>query len=156
SDECRRAFNLERVPAIEISHRRIIRILLAIRLPDCGAEFKSDQLKILSREEFLDLRNSQAMFLDMEQQIAALAGGIEIVVPGEVLHRRMQQLLPAAADVGGGWMEAALCDEAARRDDVGAAKLAVKSNAHHAARPRQLTKQPPAVHRIGEMVQHAA
>ena len=71
-------------------------------------------------------------------------------------ERRVEQILPAAADVGGRGRVAALGDEGARRHHVAAAELAVKAEMHDAARPQQREQDAPAFERIGHVMQHAA
>src|SRR5690242_6947475 len=96
------------------------------------------------------------MFLDMEHEIAALAGRMKVMVLRQTLHRRTQQLLAAAANIGRRRLKSALGDKTAGGNDLRATELAVETNAHDAARPRQLAEPPPTFHRIGEVVQHAA
>ena len=71
-------------------------------------------------------------------------------------QRRCQQLLAAAADIGCGRVKATLGDELAGGDNIGAAELAVQSDAHQSARPQQREQLAPAGRRIGQMMQHAA
>ena len=69
--------------------------------------------------------------------------------------RRVEQVLPAAADLGRGCAIAAFGDEGARRRQVAAAEFAVKAEMHDAARPQQRQQDAPAFDRIGHVMQHA-
>src|SRR5262245_46289834 len=151
-----RPFGLERVPAIEIAHEMVAAENVPITLHRLRGKFETDEFQIVLRDEGLDLRNRQPTLLDMKQQVAALAGAEEIAGLGNALERRVQQLLPAAADVVRGRVVALLANEGAGGNDLTACELAVEAHPHEAARPQQRQQNAPARHRIREVMQYPA
>src|SRR5262249_29348326 len=143
-----RPFGLERVPAIEVAHETVAAENVAITLHQLGGKFKTDELQAVLADEGLDLRNRQPALLDMKQQVAALAGAEEIVGFGNAVERRVEQVLPAAADVVRGGAVALLENEGAGGHDVTACELAVEAHMHEAARPQQPQQDAPACYRI--------
>src|SRR5262245_4066800 len=132
-----RPFGLERVPTIEIAHETVATENIAIMLHDRRREFETDEFQIVLDDEGLDLRKRQPALLDMKQQVAALAGAEEIAGLGNAVERRVEQVLPAAADVVRGGAIALLENEGAGSNDVTACELAVEAHMHEAARPQQ-------------------
>src|SRR5262249_42997925 len=149
-----RPFGLERVPAIEIAHEMIATENVPITLHRLRGKFETDEFQVVLDDEGLNVWNRQPVFLDMEQQVAALAGAEEIAGLGNVLERRVQQVLPAAADVVRGRAIALLENEGAGGNDPTACELAVEAHAHEAARPQQSEQDAPACHRFRKMMQY--
>src|SRR5262249_28662668 len=75
---------------------------------------------------------------------------------GNAVERRVEQVLPAAADVVRGGAIALLANEGARGNDVTACELAVKAHTHEAARPQQSQQDAPARHRFRKVMQYPA
>src|SRR5580704_9231692 len=76
--EGRRRLRLERVPAIEVKHRRAFResrreLLLGRRI-----QYEAGELQAVIRQERFDLRQRHLMFLDVKDQVATFVGGEEI------------------------------------------------------------------------------
>src|SRR5262249_16135642 len=94
--------------------------------------------------------------LDMEQQVAALAGAEEIAEFGNAAERRVQQLLPAAANVVRSRAIALRENEGAGGNDLTACELAVEGHTHEAARPQQPQQDAPTCHRFGKVMQYPA
>ena len=95
-------FGLHRVPAVEVAHRPAgLGEQRAVALQRGRVEFEADEAQALPGDEVLDGRDGQAAFLHVEQQVAAFAGAEEIVEARQAAQRRVEQILPAAADVGG-------------------------------------------------------
>src|SRR5262249_62212873 len=117
AEERVRVFGLKGMPAIEIAHETLATENVPILLHDSRREFEADEVQVVLDDEGLNVWNRQPVFLDMEQQIAALAGAEEIAESGNAAERRVQQVLPAAADVLPGRAIALLEDEGAGGDD---------------------------------------
>src|SRR5262249_44220887 len=81
-----RPFGLERVPAIEIAHEMIATENVPITLHRLRGKFETDEFQVVLDDKGLNVWNRQPVFLDMEQQIAALAGAEEIAGLGNVLE----------------------------------------------------------------------
>src|SRR3972149_2986482 len=92
-----RPFMLKCIPAIQVRHRPIAGKTSAIGLLRFRVQFKSDETEIPRGQEFLDLRNGQAMLLKRTQEIAAFADAEKIVVPGD----SGREVVPGLRD--GGW-----------------------------------------------------
>src|SRR5439155_13282665 len=101
------------IPTVEIAHQMITAEQAAIMLHEARRKFKTDEAQIVLGEEGFDLRNRQTMLLDVEQEIAALAGAEEIPGLGDAVKRRIQEVLPAAANVFHGRAVASVSDELA-------------------------------------------
>src|SRR5947209_6838609 len=129
---------------------------MAIVLHEPRRKFKTDEVQIVLGEEGLDLRNRQTMLLDVEQEIAAFAGAEEIPGLGDALERRIQEVLPAAANVFHSRAVASVSDELAAGDDVMPRELTIESHMHETARPQQAEQRAPARQWIREMMQHSA
>src|SRR5262249_20923772 len=149
-----RPFGLERVPAIEIAHEMVAAENVPITLHPLRGKFETDEFQVVLDDEELDLRNRQPALLDMKQQVAALAGAEEIAGLGNVLERRVQQVLPATPNVIRGGAIAVLENEGAGGNDPTACELAVEAHAHEAARPQQSEQDAPACHRFRKMMQY--
>src|SRR5262249_20383268 len=107
-------------------------------------------------DEVFDARKRQPPLLDVEQQIAALAGAEEIPGLGNGLKLRVQQVLPAAADIIRGQAVALLENEGAGGDDVTPRELAIESHMHEATRTQQREQRAPARWWIRKVVQNPA
>src|SRR5262249_10212549 len=92
----------------------------------------------------------------MEQQVAALAGAEEIAELGDAAERRVQQLLPAAADVVRGRAIALRENEGAGGNDLSACEVAVEGHTHKAAPPQQRPHGAPSRHPNPEVMQYPA
>src|SRR5262249_39089541 len=121
-----RLFGLQGMPAIEIAHETIAAENVPIMLHDPRREFETDEFQVALDDEGLDVRNRQPAFLDMEQQVAALAGAEEVAEFGNAAERRVQQLLPAAADVVRGRAIASRENEGAGGNDLTACRHPVE------------------------------
>src|SRR5262245_39453730 len=82
-----RLFGLQGMPAIEIAHETVAAENAPIMLHDSRREFETDEFQVALDDEGLDVRNRQPAFLDMKQQVAALAGTEEIAGLGNALER---------------------------------------------------------------------
>src|SRR5262245_50513445 len=87
------------MPAVEVARETVAAENVPIMLHDRRREFETDECQLILDDERLDVRNREPAFLDMKQQVAALAGAEEIAGLGNAVERRVQQILPAAADV---------------------------------------------------------
>src|SRR4051812_17250262 len=127
------------MPALEIGSGLIFRKAFSILTRRLSG--KTDERDIALAQEAGDLRDSELMLLHMKQQIAALAGGEEVRIVGNVLQRRAvrasQQLLATAADVVGAAAVAALRNKRPRGPNVGARQYAIEPDVHEAARAQQ-------------------
>src|SRR5215831_919083 len=139
-----RPFGLECVPAIEVTRETVAIENVPIMLHDRRREFETDECQVILDDERLDVRNREPAFLDMKQQIPALAGAEEIAGLGNAVERRVEQVLPRAADVLRGRAIALRGDEIAGGNDSTACQLAVEAHAHEAARPQQRQQGAPA------------
>src|SRR5262245_15042859 len=144
------------MPAIEVAHETLATENVPILLHDSRREFEADEVQVVLDDEGLNVWNRQPAFLDMEQQIAALAGAEEIAGLGNAVERRVEQVLPAAADVVRGGAIALLANEGARGNDVTACELAIEAHPHEAARPQQRQQNAPARDRIRKVMQYPA
>src|SRR5213080_4343149 len=129
---------------------------MAIVLHEPRRKFKTDEVQIVPGEEGFDLRNRQTMLLDVEQEIAALAGAEEIPGLGDALERRIQEFLPAAANIVHRGAVASLRDELARGGNVMPSELTIESHMHETARAQERKQRAPARQRICEMMQYPA
>src|SRR5262245_57241001 len=109
------------MPAVEVGHGGIACKSGAVEVPHRRIDHEADEGQAVRGQEGLDVRNAELMLLDVEDEIAAGAGRIEIPEPGDLLERfrvvERHKLLTAAADVVGGMPKPALCDELARQSD---------------------------------------
>ena len=85
--ECVRILLLVGVPVVEIGAGGIVRELQTISQQHVGIMVKAKQLESVVGEESLDLWEREPMLLDMEQEIAATAGGIEIAARDDCSDR---------------------------------------------------------------------
>src|SRR6185312_721654 len=88
---------------------------------------------------------------------AAFGRHVEVAAQREPRERVValaEQRLPAAAYVVARRTIAALRDEGARGDDIGARALAVKTDEHPPPRHEHLAQRAQALDRVREMVQH--
>src|SRR5262249_20498269 len=137
-------FGLERMPTIEVAHETIAPENIPIMLHDPRREFETDEFQIVLDDEGFDVRNRQPPLLDVEQQIAALAGAEEITGLGNGLKLRVQQVLPAAAGIVRRRAVALLENEVAGGDDVTPCEPATDFHMHEAARTQQREQRAPA------------
>src|SRR5262249_56180190 len=72
-----RPFGLECVPAIEVARETVAAENVPIMLHDRRREFETDECQVILDDERLDVRDREPAFLDMNQQVAALAGAEE-------------------------------------------------------------------------------
>src|SRR5262249_58481162 len=119
-------------------------------------KFETEELQVVLADEGLGRGNGQPPLLDMKQQVAALAGAEEIVGLGNAVERRVEQVLPAAADIVRGGAVALLTNEGADGHDVTACEFAVEAHMHEAARPQQPQQDAPARRRIRQVKQYPA
>src|SRR5262245_1343253 len=96
------------------------------------------------------------MLLDVEQEIAALAGAEEIPGLGNALERRAQEVLPAPANVLHGRAVTLLGDELAGGSDVMPSELTIESHMHEPPWPQQGKQRAPARQGIREVMQNPA
>src|SRR5262249_61334438 len=87
------------MPAIEVARETVAAENVPIMLHDRRREFETDECQAILDDERLDVRNREPAFLDMKQQVAAFAGAEEIARLGNAVERRVQQVLPATADL---------------------------------------------------------
>src|ERR1051326_1767486 len=103
---------LELVPGIEIGHAAVVGKACAVTQRDRAIDLETKQAKPVGGEKRSDLRQRQAMLLNMEQQIATSARRIEIGRTGERGKRRTltggKDCLPCAANLVGAVAEAVL------------------------------------------------
>src|SRR6266498_2698632 len=119
-----RPFGLECMPAIEVARETVAAENVPIMLHDRRREFETDECQVILDNERLDIRNREPAFLDMKQQVAALAGAEEIAGLGNAVERRVQQVLPATANVLRGRAIALRGDETAGGGDSAARQFA--------------------------------
>src|SRR3979490_2994166 len=96
-------FAFEPVPAIEIDHGGVLGIFRRVCTEHPRIELPAQQMELLGRQEGRDLRKRVLIFLDVEQEVAAIAGRVEIArrddgLAGRAIRKR-KNLLPAAPDV---------------------------------------------------------
>src|SRR5438128_213071 len=144
------------IPTVEIAHQMITAEQAAIMLHEPRRKFKTDEAQIVLGEEGFDLRNRQTMLLDVEQEIAALAGAEEIPGLGDAVKRRIQEVLPAAANVFHGRAVASVSDELAAGGNVMPSELTIQSHMHETSRAQERKQRAPACQRIREMMQYPA
>src|SRR5262249_29725142 len=127
------------MPAIEVARETVASENVPIMLHNRRREFETDERQAILDDERLDVRNREPAFLDVKQQVAALAGAEEIAGLGNAVERRVQQVLPATADVLRGRAIALRGDEAAGGDDSAACQPPVEGHVPEAAgrQPRQ-------------------
>src|SRR5439155_3273768 len=106
------------IPTIEVAHQMITAEQAAIMLHEPRRKFKTDEVQIVLGEEGFNLRNRQTMLLDVEQEIAALAGAEKIPGLGNSLKSRVQEVLATAANIVHRAAVALLRDELARGGNV--------------------------------------
>src|SRR5262245_17138300 len=91
------------MPMIKIGAGGIVRELHAISQQHVGILIEAEQFKSTVVDEIFDLRKRESMLLDMEQEIAAIACGVEIGAPRDGSGRRClverKDVLPVASDV---------------------------------------------------------
>src|SRR5262245_30297057 len=149
--------SLVAVPAVELAviWKLALDLMLGARV-----DHEPNKVEAVVGEECFDLRDGQAVLLDVEAQVAAAAHVVEIrrlPEPADIAVLGFgNKLLTEAADVSGARAIAALGDQAAHVDDMLAAERAVEAEIHEPARPQQLEQNAPARERIVEVVQHAA
>src|SRR5438876_10328910 len=144
------------MPTIEIAHQMITAEQAAIMLHEPRRKFKTDEAQIIPSEKGFDLRNRQTMLLDVEQEIAALAGAEKIPGLGNSLKGRVQEVLATAANIVHRAAVALLRDELARGGNVMPSELTIESHMHETARPQQAEQRAPARQWIRQMMQHSA
>ena len=89
------------VPAVEIGHRPAsLREECPVLTGDRRAEFEAKKTQPVLRDKRLDCGKAESAFLHMKQQITTFAGTEKIGEAGEAGERRLQDLLPAATDIG--------------------------------------------------------
>ena len=148
------------MPVGQIGQRAVLGKASPITRRGIGVRpFEADELQIELANEPGDLRQGEALLLDMEDEIAAGAQAVEILAAGhpheERIVRSCQDGGAAGAYAFGRRREAPRRDELAGANDVPARDLAVETDAHHAARAQQRAKDSPAGHRVLEVMQHA-
>lgn len=80
---------LEFMPVVEAGHARVIRIGVKVLLPGAReAVFKTQEFEVEAGENFFDLRQREAMLLDVKQQVAA-QGQIEEIATLRHWSRRV-------------------------------------------------------------------
>ncbi len=129
-------FAFEPVPAMEIDHGGILGIFRRVSTEHPRIELKAEELQLLGRQQGRDLRNRVLIFLNVEQQVAAIAGRVEIArrddgLAGRAVGKR-KNLLPAAPDVVRAGATTSCRDGGARRIDVLARGAAVEAEHHDA------------------------
>ena len=80
---------LEFVPVIEVGAGGIVRKLFAIARRHGYFELEADEFKPVGGEKILDLGDRETVFLDVEQEVAAIAGAVEIGSPDDGPFRRL-------------------------------------------------------------------
>src|SRR5262249_12864163 len=124
-------------PVIEPQHAGIVGKPLPIGGGNRARQLEADQSKPKPAEQGLDLRDGEAMLLDVEQHVAALAHAEEIVELLEASKLTTQQGLPGLADAPRRRRITALGAKRAPRNDVAAGELAIETDRHQAGRPQQ-------------------
>src|SRR6516162_6147218 len=145
---------LERMPSLKIMHELAENIL--VPMLHLSSEFKPNEAQVIFGDEGLNLRNGRSGFLNMEQQITALAGGEKIARLRGLFEGRAQQLLPAAANVFRRWLKALLRNKSPGGDNMSPRELAVEADSNETARPEQRQQRSPARKRVGKVVQYPA
>src|SRR5262249_59817136 len=72
-----RPFGLECMPAIEVARETVAAENVPIMLHDRRREFETDECQMILGDERLHVWNREPAFLDVKQQVAALAGAEE-------------------------------------------------------------------------------
>src|SRR6185312_1280736 len=73
ADEGLRMRRLEGVPMAEVGHGAVLGKHRCIAPPHRGGDLEAEEFEIVPRQHGFDLRQVEAVFLHMEQQIAAFA-----------------------------------------------------------------------------------
>src|SRR5262249_11836365 len=84
-----RPFGLECMPAIEVARETVAAENVPIMLHDRRREFETDECQMILGDERLHVWNREPAFLDVKQQVAALAGAEEIAGLGNAVERRV-------------------------------------------------------------------
>src|SRR5215831_20546106 len=85
--EDQRVVGLERAPAIEIDHRRVVRKPRLVQLLHRRVCLEADEGQSALGEKRLDVLDLELMLLDVKQQIAAIADRVEVAEPRDGLQR---------------------------------------------------------------------
>jgi hypothetical protein len=144
---------------IEIGHRPVGRETRRIELRRTEIHLEAEERQPVRRKKLPDRRQGHAVLLHVKQQVAAFAGGEEVIEERHVAQRRAVRMghhfRADRADIVEARSVSAFRDEGARRHDVTPRGLAVERDEHHAAGAQQRLEHAPAGPRIGEMMQHA-
>ena len=151
--------SVESVPAVEIGRRRRVGETAPEGRQHRGRDLKAEERQAVVGEERLDVRQREAVLHDVEQQVAAAAGAVEIAQRGQAFFERAilatMDLLAAGANSLRRRRVAAPGDQRAPRDDAAARDLAVEPDPHDPARPQPRQQHAPARFRIRQMMQNA-
>src|SRR5580692_3763988 len=116
-----RILALEDMPKAEVGHRTVAGEPDPVLQLGATAELETEKRQIVLCEKSADVRQREAMLLNMKHQIATAADGEEISA-SDVLQRRSirkaHHLLTASANLRRGRAKAPLRNESARRHDV--------------------------------------
>src|SRR5436190_22384971 len=69
---------LEVVPVVQVGQRCVLREAFLVPVDEPGFQQESDEFQIEVAQHGLDLGQSEAMLLNVKQQMATLAGGVRI------------------------------------------------------------------------------
>src|SRR5262245_55394936 len=117
------------VPMIKIGAGGVVRELCAIPRRHGNFELESDEFKPVSGEKILDLGDRETVLLDVKQEVATIAGAIEIGSLDNGPFRRLiecKDVLSAAPDVVDRRLVAARGNEISRGNDVGPCEFTVQ------------------------------
>src|SRR3989338_11640426 len=110
-------------------------------MQDSGIDFESEKCQVVFPEEFIDAGQRHAMFLNMEQQVAAGADAEEICrIQGRTEIRavaRLHQILAEAPNLISRGTVTALSDELPYPHDIPPRRRAIKAELHEAAGAQQ-------------------
>ena len=127
-------------------------------LQHIGIDLETQQCEPVRGEKRLDLRQRETVLLHMEQEVATIAGVVEITAANDGPCRRClikrEDVLPAAPDVVRLGRMPARGNHRARSHDVVASTFCVEAQAHEAARLDDVCKRAQPGCRIGEVMQH--
>lgn len=154
-----RVFVLENLPLREAGGGAVIGKASMVGMQDSGVDLESEEGQVVFPEKFIDAGQRHAVFLNVEQQVAAGADAEEIRrIQGRAEIRavaRLHQVLAEAPNLIGRGTVTALGDELPYPHDVAPRRRAVKAELHEAAGAQQGQQHLPSGPRVGEVVQHA-
>jgi hypothetical protein len=145
------------VPAIQVGHGFVIGVKL--RVPAVRSVPKTEKDETIGGNDRFDRWNAGLVFLNVEHEVAALAGRKKIGRPRILLHQagviESQTVLAALPDGIGGMAVAPLGNERARRGDALPGQRAAEPDPHESTGSQHAEKHASAFQRIAKMMKHA-